>query len=77
MSHLWDPQVYIGFEGLWWVCTLVYNISQNLWPHEDGTQQHYTSPQGAYCGINITLQQYFYKTTKKVLPVLSKKRPIL
>ena len=29
-----------------------------------GTQQHYTSLRGAYCGINITLQQYFYKTTK-------------
>lgn len=38
-----------------------------LTPIRSGTQQHYLSRQGAYCGINVTLQQYFYKTTKNIL----------
>ena len=38
-----------------------------LTPIRSGTQQHYLSPRGTYCGINITLQQYFYKTTKNIL----------
>jgi len=48
-----------------------------LTPIRSGTQQHYTSLRGAYCGINNTLQQYFYKTTRKVLPVLSQLVAIL
>jgi len=48
-----------------------------LTPIRSGTQQHYLSLRGAYCGINITLQQYFYKTTKKVVYLLTQKRLIL
>ena len=54
-------------------CTLVgmhsglQHKSKPLTPIRSGTQQHYHSRWGAYCGINVTLQQYFYKTTRNIL----------